>query len=245
LKGKYALVVVILFALASVSGLPLRAQGGLQVSIAPNFQTIDCGQPELFRSCEWYYSNVSVGSCSYQWYLNGTAVSGANGSSWTFTPQSTGSYTICLVVEDLSTGDTASSQPNATLTVNPAISLSISPSTVTMNVGQSQTFTESVAGGTPPYYYCWYLDDNLVAWGATKSSWTFAPSSIGSYNVTCIVADWSTTDVASPHPRSIASVTVNTASATDPFPAFLSLRIRAELRRLLLFYKCLLLLNYI
>jgi hypothetical protein len=37
---------------------------------------------------------------SYQWYLNGSAVSGATSASWTFTPSSIGDYTVYVTVTD-------------------------------------------------------------------------------------------------------------------------------------------------
>jgi hypothetical protein len=57
-----------------------------------------------------------------------------------------------------------------------------------MNVGLSQTFTSAVSGGASPYFYQWYLDGVLVS-GATSATWTFTPSSIGSYAVCLKVND--------------------------------------------------------
>jgi hypothetical protein len=53
---------------------------------------------------------------------------------------------------------------------------SISPSSVTMDVGQSQTFTSTVDNGTTSPHYQWYLNGAPVS-GATSSSWTFESSS--------------------------------------------------------------------
>ncbi|MGQ9461430.1 MAG: DUF4114 domain-containing protein, partial [Candidatus Bathyarchaeaceae archaeon] len=54
----------------------------------------------------------------------------------------------------------------------PPLSVSISPTSVTMNLGQHATFDSTVSGGTPPYYYQWYLNNTAVS-GANASSWTF------------------------------------------------------------------------
>jgi outer membrane protein assembly factor BamB len=67
-------------------------------------------------------------------------------------------------------------------------SVSISPFSVEMNVGQSQVFSSRVIGGTSPYTFQWYLDDAPVS-GATEASWTFTPISAGSYTVYLEVTD--------------------------------------------------------
>ena len=154
----------------------------LTVSISPHSTTITLGQSVLFTS------TVSGGTppYSYQWYLNGAPVSGATSASWTFTPTSAGSYTVYINVTD-NVGVTVQSN-TASVAVNPAISVSITPTSVVMDVGQSKTFTSSVSGGTQPYTYQWYLDDNPVS-GATSSSWTFTPTSVGSYTVYLNVTD--------------------------------------------------------
>jgi hypothetical protein len=75
-----------------------------------------------------------------------------------------------------------------TVTVNSALSVSISPSSGTLNVSQSQLFTPTVSGGTSPYTYQWYLNGAPVS-GATGSTWTFKPTSTGSYTVYVKVTD--------------------------------------------------------
>ncbi len=67
-------------------------------------------------------------------------------------------------------------------------SVSISPSSVGLDVGQLQLFFSSVANGTSPFSYQWYLNDTAVS-GATGSSWTFVSSSSGSYSVYLNVTD--------------------------------------------------------
>jgi hypothetical protein len=69
-----------------------------------------------------------------------------------------------------------------------ALSVNISPTSVTLNVGQPQLFTSSVSDGTSPYMYQWFLNGAAVQ-NATSSSWTFTPTSAGSYTVYVEVAD--------------------------------------------------------
>ena len=178
----------------------------LTVSISPAVVVMDLGQSVTFQS------TVSGGTppYTYQWYLDDAPV-GANASTWTFTPTSTGSYEVYLNVTD-NVGVTAQSNI-ASVTVNPALTVSISPTSVIMDVGQPVTFTSSVSGGTPPYTYQWYLDDVPVP-SATSSTWAFTPSSPGSYEVYLNVTD----DVGVTAKSNIASVTVNPALTVSISP---------------------------
>jgi hypothetical protein len=152
------------------------------VSISPTTIIMDVGQSQVFTSI------VSGGTspCSYQWYLDGSTVSGATGTSWMFTPSSAGNYTVYLIIKD--TAGISATSNTASVDVNTKPTVTISPSPVTMDVGQSKTFTSTVIGGTSPYSYEWYLDNGPVS-GATSASWTYTPSSPGSHTVYLNVTD--------------------------------------------------------
>jgi len=167
------------------------------VSISPTSVVMDVGQSQLFTS------SVSGGTSpySYQWYLNSAPVPGATSATWTFTPVSAGSYNVYANVTDNS-GITAKSNV-ASVVVHSAPSVTISPTTVALDVGQSQLFTSTVSGGTSPYSYQWYLNGDLVS-GATGTNWTFAPTSTGSYMVYVNVTD----DVGAQAISDTANVTV-------------------------------------
>jgi PKD repeat protein len=68
----------------------------LTVSISPLSASILTGQSLTFTS------TVTGGYTpyTYQWYLNGNPVSGANSNSWTFTPTAAGTYYVQLKVTD-------------------------------------------------------------------------------------------------------------------------------------------------
>ena len=90
-------------------------------------------------------------------------------------------------------------------------SVSISPFSVEMNVGESQVFSSRVIGGASPYTFHWYLNDVPVS-GVTDASWTFAPTSIGSYTVYLEVTD------------SLGTVAISTsASASVTVPPVISI----------------------
>ncbi len=106
-------------------------------------------------------------------------------------------------------GNTFSSYSNIVVVPPRDFSVSISPSSVAIYVDQPQLFTSSVTGGTSPFSYQWYLNDNPVS-GATNPTWTFTPSSSGSYNVYLNVTD----NAGSKAKSNIASVTVSTVSTS-------------------------------
>jgi hypothetical protein len=72
--------------------------------------------------------------------------------------------------------------------VSPSFSVSITPLSASISVGQSVIFTSTVSGGTAPYKYQWYLDGNPVS-GATLSSWTYSPTSASIHSVYVKVTD--------------------------------------------------------
>jgi hypothetical protein len=178
-------------AFVKVSSLP-------SVSISPSSVVMDAGQPKVFTS------SILGGTFpySYQWYLDGSPVSGANSTSWTYTPSSAGFHNVYLKVIDVASM-TATSNTVA-VTVNAAPSVTIVPTSLTMDLGQSNLFTSSVSGGTPPYSYQWYLNSTAVS-GANASTWNFTPKFVGFYNVYANVTDSTSATAKS----NTASVTVN------------------------------------
>jgi parallel beta-helix repeat protein len=70
----------------------------------------------------------------------------------------------------------------------PPFFASVSPDSVGMDVGSSQLFNSSVAGGASPYTYQWYLNGAPIP-GAVYTTWTFTPDSAGSYSVNVEVTD--------------------------------------------------------
>jgi len=154
----------------------------LSVSISPETAKIKVGESVTFTS------TVSGGEPPYQfqWFINGTAVSGATSSSWTFTPTSKGHYIIHLNVTD-SLSNTAKSN-QAPVTVAPPLNVTISPKFAKILVHESVTFTSDPEGGYPPYTYQWYLNGAPVP-GATSTSWTFTPTTKGTYHVYLKVID--------------------------------------------------------
>ena len=188
-------------AVEAASGYQFMTGGTLplSVSISPSSAMMDVGQQRLFTS------NVTGGTSpyTYQWYLNGSAILDATDFTLNFTPSSIGSYNVYVNVTD-NTGLIAESNI-AFVTVNPSLSVNVSPTSVVMDVGDSQLFTSSVTGGAGPYSYQWYLAKVLVS-DATNTTWTFTPTSAGSYTVYVEVTD----SVGAQATYNTVNVTVNT-----------------------------------
>jgi phenolic acid decarboxylase len=156
----------------------------LSVSITPTSANIVLGGSQKFSSTV----SGGVPPTSYQWVLNGTAVSGATGSTWIFTPAKTGHYTIYLNVTDNLDNKAQSNFVTGILVYN-QMAVSISPTQMTLYYGQTQTFTANVKGGIAPYTsYQWFLNGTAVP-GATNPTWAFTPTANGLYIIYLNVTD--------------------------------------------------------
>ena len=174
------------FSVSATASATVTVVPPVNVNIVGTLSKIKIGENTTFTA------SVSGGlpPYSYQWYLNGSAVSGATSPTWTFAPtalQPIGNYTVYVIVND---SFTQSAQSNTfTVTVAPALTVQISPLSVSLLVGQSVTFTATnVSGGYPPYSYQWYINGNPVP-GATSSSWMYTATSPGMYFVYLQVTD--------------------------------------------------------
>ncbi|PYB68293.1 hypothetical protein DMB44_04410 [Thermoplasma sp. Kam2015] len=156
-------------------------------TISASTTTPDAGQSVSFSS-----SLPSGVSYSYQWYLNGNAVSGATGSSYSFTPSSPGSYSVYL--EATENGYSFSSN-TVTISANSDPSISISSNRNPSDAGQTVDFSTSVSGGTGSYTTYGYVlydgtstsDSQLASGSSSSFSYTF--SSAGQYLLHYSVTD--------------------------------------------------------
>ena len=163
-------------------------------------------------------ANPSGGSgtyTSYQWYIDGSPIPGASGAAWstdTVNSVVAGTWSFTVTVTDSNGVTSAQSEP-AVLTVNPALSVTVSPASVTVDANQVVTLTATASGGSGIYSsstgYQWYVNGSLQS-GQTASTFSYSPASsdsysITSYSITATVADsLGTTSAMSPP----ASVTV-------------------------------------
>lgn len=133
------------------------------------------------------YMNASGGSSpiTYQWQKDGTALSGATGSSYyksLTTTADSGNYTV---VGTNPAGSTTS--PAIQVTVNPPVPPTITtpPADVSVSQGNSAQFSV-VAAGTYPFTFQWLKDGTAIS-GATYSSYSISTTQAadaGAYSVT-------------------------------------------------------------
>ena len=135
------------------------------------------------QSMPTYTIGAGVPAYTYQWYNNGTAVSGATSSTYTPTFSSPGTFPVYVVVSDYYE-NVSSNIINET--VNPDPSVKITAPQNPAYVGIAITITGNITGGTGPYNESWYINNIKVS---TNSSLVFNESSPGSYNISLIIED--------------------------------------------------------
>lgn len=130
-------------------------------------------------------------SYTYQWYKDGTAVSGATSSSYTISNiSSTVTNTIyCVVTNKAGSVTSRSATLKVTQIYTPVLSSSY-PKDATAEVGASFTSKVSIstAGSPSTYTYQWYKNGTAVS-GATSSSYSFTPSGVGAITLYCKVTN--------------------------------------------------------
>ena len=154
----------------------------IAISTQPQSQTVTAGQSVTFS-----VTATGTAPLSYQWSLNGTAISGATSSSYTISnvqAANAGTYTVTISNGTL---------PNATsngavliVTAAPvAPSILVQPQSQTVMVGGSVTFNVT-ATGTAALSYQWSLNGTEIS-GATSSSYSIPnvqTADAGTYTVT-------------------------------------------------------------
>jgi hypothetical protein len=188
------------------------AKADLTVTIDTG-QTLDVGQSQTFNA------TVSVGTAPYafQWYVNESAVSGANNQTFVYTAVPSDELSIVGVFVEVN--DSTPSVVNSTvstITINPALNVTIDAGQ-TLDVGQSQTFTAAVSGGTSPFSYQWYLDGNPV--GTNSASYTYMAAASDEFSGASVyveVTDNASTPVSAPSAAS--TVTVDALPKVDVYP---------------------------
>jgi kumamolisin len=154
-------------------------------SLSPKASLVEAGTNVTLTAA------VSGGSSpyTYQWELNGTAISGApSTTTYVFAPPKAGSYQLSVKVTDKSSNSltlgpvyvNATAGPSAAMTANPQTTLG----------GQTVQLTATANGGTAPYIkFVWSLNGSSIATTGTGSyKWT-APSHSANYTLGVRVYD--------------------------------------------------------
>ena len=177
--------------------------------ITPASPVIDNGQSITLTA------NPSGGTTpyTYQWYSgtsstcsSDTAISGATSSTYTASPTSSTYY--CYTVNDSATTPETNTSATDFITVNPALTATISPVSTNTYTYLTTTLTVNASGGTSPYSYQWYNDTSgtpTAISGATSSTYNVAFASAGTYVFFANVKDSS---------QGTPTASVNTSNAT-------------------------------
>ncbi len=161
------------FTSAQLSSAYSVSMSGTGVAVAPSIiaqpvsVSILVGQTATFS-----VTAAGTAPLAYQWKMNGTAIAGATGSTYT-TPTETTSNSgaqFTVAVSDAA-GTVISNAATLTVTTTPVPpSITSQPSNQTIFAGQTATFSV-VANGTSPLSYQWRQNGSAIG-GATSSSYT-------------------------------------------------------------------------
>jgi YVTN family beta-propeller protein len=92
--------------------------------------------------------------------------------------------------------------------MEPPLAVSVSPSSWTMDIGQTKLFNATASGGSGSYTsYQWYVNGSAQS-GQTAATFSFTPTNLGSYSITATATD--STSLTSSQ-SAAAIVTVNSA----------------------------------
>lgn len=157
---------------SSISSTAVGFQGGMFV---PGWEnpydecraTIELGPGPVTVTASGSNLNAAGGFDSYQWFLDGVAIPGATGETYTATES--GDYTVTAI------------DSNGTESTSEAIFILVCPSDVTVG---ANGFDLSASAGFDSYQ--WYIDGAAIA-GASSANYTAGAD--GVYTVTAITAD--------------------------------------------------------
>ena len=178
-------------------------------SVTGTAETVVSGKSVTFTA-----TATGTGPFSYQWYVNGTLISGATSNTYTIsqTTSSMNGNTYTVVV----TNPAGSTSLDYTLTVNTPPSITTAPASQEVTAGQTASFSVA-ASGTSPLSYQWYVNGAAIS-GATSSSYTTpATAALGTFQYTCVV-----TNVAGSVTSSAATLTVDPITPTLAFSSIAS-----------------------
>jgi hypothetical protein len=184
------------------------------ITTPPANETVNAGQTASFS-----VTASGTGTLTYQWYKNGTAISGATSTTYTTPATVSGDSGSHFTVSVTNSSGTVTSAP-ATLTVNSAPTITTPPASITVTVGQTASFSVT-ASGTAPLTYQWYKNGTAIA-GATSTTYTTPATVAGDSGSLFTVT---VTNTAGSVTSSAATLTVNSAPTITTPPASITVTV--------------------
>src|SRR5208283_5549743 len=148
------------------------------ITLSPSTSTIDTGNSVIFSN------TVTGGTLPFTYAYTYSPSTGVSQSGNTFTFANAGTYNFFETVTD-NAGIVANSV-NSVITVNNHPSITLSPSTASIDTGNSVTFSNTVTGGTLPFTYAYTYSPST---GVSQSGNTFTFANAGTYNFFETVTD--------------------------------------------------------
>ncbi|WPK17975.1 PKD domain protein [Escherichia phage BYEP02] len=138
-------------------------------------------------------SQPSGANATYQWYVDGSPVGEATGTTFNYTPDASGVKTIKCVAQVTATDYDAKevTSNEVSLTVNKktqTTTLAVTPANPPAGViGTPVQFTATLASQPPgaSATYQWYVDGSLVD-GETTTTFNYTPTTVGAKTVKCV-----------------------------------------------------------
>ncbi len=161
----------------------------LTVTVSPNYNPTDVGVSVTWTA---YPSGGSGTYSHYAFYLNGVFQINQTTSSWAYTDNSQGTYTVYVIVTDSSGHGAQSSTITETVNYDPSSGgVTISPNPSVPNYAFS--ITGYVDYGTAPYTYYFYTSSGTLLYSTSSSStslsYSLSEASAGSYSFYVTIVD--------------------------------------------------------
>ncbi|MCX6280305.1 MAG: hypothetical protein NT004_19750 [Bacteroidetes bacterium] len=151
------------------------------VSISASANPVCAGTSVIFSSS---VSNSGT-SPTFQWKVNGSVISGATGTTYSYSPANNDAITCVLTSNVLCASGNPATSNAISMSVNPTVTagITIAASANPVNAGTSVTFTASpVNGGSNPVYQ-WKANGNNA--GTNLPAYTYTPANLDS--ITCLL----------------------------------------------------------
>jgi hypothetical protein len=142
---------------------------------------------ESGKTIKYLYFSGSVFSNQYLW-VDDVSMLATAGIHFNFRTENLGFYEIWCNVTDSALTTVTSNVANCTVEAI-SLEITVSPSIVSISLGQYQNMSASVVGGTPPLQYQWYRNGTGVGTNSLGYEINATEWGVGVYTLYCNVTD--------------------------------------------------------